>query len=64
MECLVDRLGLIEAEHFIYLIKADQLDYTKWQQNDFDQIPNKELDKAMLEYAGKHPFQGDSSAVI
>ena len=29
--CLVDHLGVIEAEYFISLIKRDDFDYTLWQ---------------------------------
>ena len=29
--CLVDNLGVIDAEYFISLIKRDYFDYTVWQ---------------------------------
>ena len=29
--CLVDNMGVIDAEHFISLIKRDDFDYTIWQ---------------------------------
>ena len=31
MECLVEKLGLIETEYFISVIIREQFDYTKWQ---------------------------------
>ena len=31
--CLVDHLGVIDAEYFISLIKRDDFDYTVWQGN-------------------------------
>lgn len=30
---MIEKLGIIEAEQFIYLVKTEQLDYTKWQEN-------------------------------
>ena len=64
MRCLIEKLGMVEAEQFIYLVKADQLDYTEWQRTYFDGKSREELDRAMLEYASNHPFQGDKSVVI
>ena len=29
--CLVENLGVVDAEHFIALIKRDNFDYTVWQ---------------------------------
>ena len=28
--CLVDNMGVIDAEYFIFLIKRDDFDYTVW----------------------------------
>ena len=33
MNLLVKGLGEVEAERFIYLVKREQFDYTKWQRN-------------------------------
>jgi hypothetical protein len=32
MECLREKLGIIEAEMFIATIKAEDFNYTKWRQ--------------------------------
>lgn len=34
--CLVDNMGVIDAEYFISLIKRDDFDYTVWQREYFD----------------------------
>ena len=34
--CLVDHMGVIDAEYFISLIKRDDFDYTVWQREYFD----------------------------
>jgi hypothetical protein len=50
MEILAKNLGLVEAERFIMLIQKEQFDYTKWQQNLFDDISIEELSKRASEY--------------
>lgn len=36
-------LGSVEAERFISLIQREPFDYTRWQQNLFDDLSVKEL---------------------
>ena len=43
MQCLMEKLGIVEAEQFIYLVKAEQLDYTKWQREHFDEMSKEEI---------------------
>ena len=31
MRCLVEGLGIIEAEQFVATLKRERFDYTKWQ---------------------------------
>ena len=38
LECLVEKLGIINAEHFIATIKRERFDYTAWQREYFAQI--------------------------
>jgi hypothetical protein len=33
MECLVEKLGIVEAEVFISVIREKSFDYTEWRQN-------------------------------
>ncbi len=30
MQALIEKLGLCEAERFVYLLKRDRFDYTEW----------------------------------
>lgn len=64
MQCLMEKLGIVEAEQFIYLVKAEQLDYTKWQREHFDNMSREEIETNMLNYAKRNPFTGDPKAVI
>ena len=36
MEALMKKLGLVEAERFVMLIQDEPFDYTKWQENLFE----------------------------
>jgi hypothetical protein len=33
MDVLIDKLGEVDAERFISIIKSDTFDYTEWQRN-------------------------------
>jgi hypothetical protein len=50
MEILAQNLGLVEAERFIMLIKKEPFDYTKWQENLFENMTVEEISKNAAEY--------------
>ena len=31
IKCLVDELGMLESEHFIYVLLSQPFDYTEWR---------------------------------
>ncbi|MCL2832241.1 MAG: hypothetical protein FWD78_03640 [Treponema sp.] len=43
MNTLIKNLGLVEAEKFIMLIQNEPFDYTKWQENLFEDITIDEI---------------------
>lgn len=43
MGILVERLGLVEAERFVYLINKEPFDYTMWRQRLFEGMSSKEI---------------------
>ena len=45
MSILSDRLGLVGAERFIALIIREPFDYTKWQENLYEDMTLDELCK-------------------
>ena len=49
--CLVDNMGVIDAEHFISLIKRDDFDYTIWQREYFDKMESGEFAAKASVYA-------------
>ncbi|MCD8348915.1 MAG: hypothetical protein LUD16_13440 [Lachnospiraceae bacterium] len=56
MECLLEKLGIVETEQFISVIIREQFDYTKWQRDRFDAMDADEFNSAAVDYAKTHPF--------
>lgn len=56
--CLVDHMGVIDAEYFISLIKRDDFDYTVWQREYFDKMESGEFAAKASAYADRYPFTG------
>ena len=50
LEILSRHLGMVEAERFIMLIQREPFDYTKWQENLFDDMSVEELSQKAAEY--------------
>ncbi len=38
MRCLVETMGVVEAEYFIAAVQRERFDYTKWQKEHFDNM--------------------------
>ena len=55
INCLVERLGIIETEIFISQIIREPLDYTKWQKNLFDGMSVEEISVAAAIYCQENP---------
>jgi len=58
MEILAKNLGMVEAERFIMLIQREPFDYTKWQENLFEDMTIEEISKNAAEYR-KRIIQGE-----
>ena len=56
IECLLEKLGIVETEQFISVIIREQFDYTKWQREKFDAMDADTFNSAAVDYAKKHPF--------
>jgi len=55
INCLVERLGIIETEIFISQIIREPLDYTKWQKEHYADMSVSELNRKAVEYAKNAP---------
>ena len=54
--CLLEKLGAVETEQFISAIIREKFDYTKWQQQRFDNMSLDEFQQAALTYSKENPF--------
>lgn len=45
IKLLVEKFGEVEAERFIFLIKKEQFNYTKWQRNLWNDLTIDEIFK-------------------
>lgn len=63
LACLVEKLGVLNAEHFIATIKREDFDYTVWQREYFDKMKPGQFHKEALEYAETHPHKGNGSRI-
>ena len=50
MKVLTRGMGKVEAERFISLLLREPFDYTKWQQDLFDNMSVKELSNMAMEH--------------
>jgi len=57
MNTLIEHLGLIEAERFVMLIQREPFDYTKWQENLFEDMTIEEIYSNAAELRNKTKTQ-------
>ena len=63
MECLIENLGIVEAEQFISAIKRENFDYTKWQRVYYDRMPAGAFLDEAEKYGETHPYKGKGREV-
>ena len=61
--CLVEKLGIVDAERFIALIKRDSFDYTAWQREYFDKMKPGQILEEAVEYEKEHPYKGGAVVI-
>ena len=56
--CLVEKLGIVDAECFVAMIKRDSFDYTIWRREYFDKMDLEQISTKAVAYAQNHPHNG------
>jgi hypothetical protein len=56
INCLIERLGIIETEIFISQIIREPFDYTKWQREHYADMSVSELNRRAIDYAKCNPI--------
>ena len=64
MDILCDQVGIVDTERFIYIMRSEAFDYTKWQRDHYDNISPDELDAAVDKFSSEHEFKGSKAKVI
>ena len=63
MKILCERFGTLDAERFIHDITSNRFDYTEWQHEYYDAIPENELQEAIDSHSKLHPFKENSHSL-
>ena len=50
MECLLEKMGVVDAERFVFLIKTENFDYTEWQKDYFGKKTKEQIDQEMEDF--------------
>lgn len=64
MQCLKEKLGVVDAERFISVIIREQFDYTKWQEQYFSGISDVDFNDRATKYANENPHKGNAKVVL
>ena len=56
--CLVEHIGVVDAEIFISTINKEKFDYTVWRKKYFSNQSLEDLNKKAVAYAKKNGFKG------
>lgn len=63
MDCLAEKLGVVNMEYFIKVIKRDSFNYTKWHRQYFDSISDEKLDDEIKSFCRDHPYEGKAKVL-
>lgn len=58
LDCLIEHLGVVNAERFIATIKKEKFNYTVWQRDYFDRMQSGQVTEEAAVYAAEHPHEG------
>lgn len=61
--CLVEKLGIVDAERFVAMIKRDSFDYTLWRREYFDDLSLDQVSEEAAAHARNHPHKGNGIRV-
>ena len=64
MDILCSQVGIVDTERFIYIIRSEAFDYTKWQRDYYDNISPDDLNAAVDRFSAEHEFKGSKAKVI
>lgn len=57
INCLIQQMGVVEAEKIILIINREKFDYTKWQQHLFEDMTFEEINEEAAAFSQNNPLQ-------
>ena len=60
MNCLMEQLGIVDAERFVATVIREKFDYTRWQQDFFDKKSPEEISRGAERFEMETPYTGDA----
>ena len=64
MDILCSQVGIVDTERFIYIMRSEAFDYTKWQRDHYDNISPDELNASVDRFSAENEFKGSKAKVI
>ena len=64
MDLLRTHVGVVDAERFLFYVRSDDFDYTRWQKEHYDKMSPDELKQMMAAHSKEHPFDGKKAVII
>lgn len=58
MDALIDKLGEVDAERFVQMIKKDNFDYTQWREGLWGDKSVEEIHRMATQYEKKQKRRG------
>ena len=56
MNCLIQQMGVVEAEKFISIINREKFDYTKWRQHLFEGMTLDDINEEAAAFSKNNPL--------
>lgn len=60
MKCLMEQLGVVEAERFVATVIRERFDYSCWQRDYFDGKGQDEISREAEKFELENPYHGNA----
>lgn len=60
MKCLMEQLGVVEAERFVATVIREKFDYTRWQRDYFSGKTPEEISQEAETFELENPYSGNA----
>ena len=60
MKCLMEQLGVVEAERFVATVIRERFDYTRWQRDYFSEKTPEEISREAEAFELENSYLGNA----